>query len=314
MIVAAFGVGGVGGYFGAQLARAGVDVRMIARGDHLEAIRSKGLCVTSPNGEMLVQPTLATDDPADAGVVDVVILGVKAGQVRDVAGKLSPLLGPDSFVVPLQNGVEAATQLRDVLGPRHVVGGLCGIMSWVSGPGHIRTLGNVSFIRFGELDNAPSKRVESLRSTFVSAGVKADIPDDIHVALWEKFLFVASIGGVGAVKRAPFGVLREDAESRRMLELAMQEIHALARSAGVQLDAAIVERTMSFVDKLPAEGTTSLQRDIVDLRPSELETWSGAVVRMAASAGLDVPVHAFIYETLLPMELAARSNNDNRSG
>ena len=159
MKVAIYGVGGVGGYFGAQLIRAGVDVRMIARGEHLQAILDKGLCVTSPNGEMLVQPAVATENPAEVGVVDVIILGVKAGQVREVAKTLSPMVDEGSFVLPLQNGVEAAPTLVDVLGPEVVVGGLCGIMSWVSGPGHIRTLGDVNFIRLGELDNNRSERV-----------------------------------------------------------------------------------------------------------------------------------------------------------
>lgn len=313
MKVAVYGVGGVGGYFGAQLARAGVEVRMIARGNHLRAIRDKGLCVTSPNGEMLVQPAMATDDPAEVGIVDVIILGVKAGQVRGVAESLAPMIGTDTFILPLQNGVEAASELVDVLGARHVIGGLCGIMSWVSGPGHIRTLGDVNFIRLGELDNVPSERVESLRSLLESAGIKAEIPEDVHEALWEKFLFVASIGGVGAVNRATFGVIRRDPECRRMLELAMREIFDLAISAGVSLDGSVVDRTMAFVDKLPADGTTSLQRDIVAGRPSELDAWSGAVVRMAARTGVNVPVHAYIHDTLLPFELESRRQLGNKT-
>jgi 2-dehydropantoate 2-reductase len=313
MKVAVYGVGGVGGYFGAHLARAGVDVRMIARGEHLRAIQDRGLCVTSPNGEMLVQPAMATDEPAQVGVVDVVILGVKAGQVRDVADSLRPLIGPDTFVLPLQNGVEAAAELVAALGAQHVVAGLCGTMSWVSGPGHIRSLGDVNFVRFGEFDDSPSDRLESLRMVFEAAGVKAEVPADIQAALWEKFLFVASIGGVGAVNRTSFGVLRDDPESRRMLELAMREIFDLAILAGVGLDDSIVARTMSFVDQLPAEGTTSLQRDIVAGKPSELDAWSGAVVRLAAGAGLDVPVHTFIYENLLPMELEARGTISDKA-
>ena len=307
MRIAVLGVGGVGGYFGAKLVRAGEDVAFIARGPHLDAIRETGLCVTSPSGEMLVRPALATSDPADVGVVDAVILGVKAEQVGGSAASIGALLGPDTFVVPLQNGVEAATQLSAVLGSRHVVGGLCGIMSWVSAPGHVRTLGDVSFIRFGELDNRPSNRTESLRSVFEAAGVKAEIPADIHKALWEKFLFVSSLGGMGAARGQPFGQIREDSESRRMLELAMREVFDLGRARGVALDDNLVERTMAFVDQLPGEGTASLQRDIADGKPSELDAWSGAVVRLGRDAGVEVPVHTFIYETLLPAEQKARA-------
>jgi 2-dehydropantoate 2-reductase len=305
--IAVYGVGGVGGYFGARLVQAGQDVAFIARGDHLEAIRSKGLCVTTPSGETLVQPAIATDDPGDIGSVDVVILGVKAEQVVAVAASLEPMLGEESFVVPLQNGVEAPTQLRAILGREHVVAGLCGIISWISAPGHIRTLRDVHFIRFGELDNQPSERTDSLRRVFEAAGVKAEIPADIHQALWEKFLFVASLGGMGAVLGKPFGAIREDAESRRMLELAMGEIFTLGRVRGVTLGDDLVERTMKFVDSLPDEGTASLQRDIAEGKPSELEAWSGAVVRLGRESGIEVPVHTFIYETLLPAERKARA-------
>lgn len=310
MRIAVFGAGGVGGYFGAQLARSGEDVVLIARGKHLEAIRKNGLCVTSPNGEMLVQPSLATDDPTEAGNVDVVILGVKAEQVASVADAIGPLIGTDTFVVPLQNGVEAAAQLAASIGEKHVIAGLCGMMSWVAGPGHIRTLGDVNFIRFGELDNHTSARTEALRKIFETAGVKADIPADIHIALWEKFLFVASLGGVGATTGRPFGEIRDQEDSRRMLELAMREVHSLAQARGVPLNDMLVERTLAFVDTLPAAGTTSLQRDIADGKPSELEAWSGAVVRLAGESEIEAPVHTFIYDSLLPKERASRSANE----
>jgi 2-dehydropantoate 2-reductase len=217
------------------------------------------------------------------------------------------MLGEQSCVVPLQNGVEAANQLSAILGRKHVVAGLCGIMSWISAPGHVRTLGDVHFIRFGELDNRPSERTDALRRVFDGAGVKAEIPDDIHKPLWEKFLFVASLGGMGAALGKPFGAIREDAGSRRMLELAMGEVFTLGRARGAALDDDLVERTMGFVDSLPEAGTASLQRDIADGRPSELDAWSGAVVRLGRESGVEVPVHTFIYETLLPAERRARA-------
>jgi 2-dehydropantoate 2-reductase len=307
MRIAIYGVGGVGGFFGAQLIRAGEEVVFIARGAHLEAIRENGLCVSSPKGEMLVQPSLATADLAEIGPVDVVILGVKAEQVSGVAESIGPLLGAETFVLPLQNGVEAADKLRSILGGEHVIVGLCGMMSWVAGPGHIRTLGDVNFIKFGEANNRFTDRIDQLRAAFERAGVRSEIPDDINRALWEKFLFVASLGGVGAVKDAPFGVIREEKGSRRMLELAMHEIYRLALARGIALDEATVSNTLAFVDTLPADGTTSLHRDIVDGKPSELESWNGAVVRLARQATVDVPVHTFIYESLLPGELASRA-------
>jgi 2-dehydropantoate 2-reductase len=307
MRIAIFGVGGAGGYFGARLVAAGEDVVFIARGAHLAAIRQSGLCVTTPSGELLARPAMATDDPAEVGKVDAVILGVKAHQVPTVAQETRPLLGDDSFVVPLQNGVEAADMLCAELGVQHVVGGLCGTVSFVVAPGHIRSLGEINFIRFGELSNLPSRRTEALRDTFERAGVKAEIPASIQKAVWEKFLFVVSVGGVSALEQKPIGKVRERRESRRMLELSMQEIATLAEASGVPMDEGVVARTMSFVDTLPADGTASLQRDLADGRPSELEAWNGAVVRLAESAGQFVPVNAFIYDSLLPREQQSRS-------
>ena len=309
MRIAVFGVGGAGGYFGARLAAAGEETVFIARGEHLDAIRTAGLCVSTPSGEILARPTLATDSPADVGPVDAILLGVKAHQVADAAPGLQPLLHENTFVVPLQNGVEAADVLGQALGADHVVGGLCGTVSFVVAPGHIRSLGEINFIRFGELDNQSSARTEMLRDIFLGAGVKAEIPANIQKALWEKFLFVVSVGGVSAVSEQPVGAVREDPETRRMLELSMREIADLAAAHGVSLDHDVVARTLSFVDELPPDGTASLQRDLADGKPSELDAWNGAVVRLARASGREVPVNAFIHETLLPKERAARAES-----
>ena len=303
---AIYGVGGVGGLFGALLIRSGVETGFIARGKHLAAIRKNGLTVSSPSGEMQVSPFLATDEPGRLGGADVVLLCVKAEQVTDAASRIKPLLLPETVVIPLQNGVEAAEQVRSVIPSERVLAGLCGMMSWVAAPGHVRTLGNVGFIKFGEADNRLSERVLRLREVFTAAGIDAEIPADIDVAQWEKFLFIASLGGVAAVNNEAFGVIRDNPDSRRMLELAMTEIRDLGVARGVRLDDAVVQRTMGFVDELPETATASLQRDIADGKPSELEAWSGAVVRLGRAAGMSTPVHDFIYETLLPKETAAR--------
>lgn len=308
MRIAVFGTGGAGGYFGARLARAGEDVVFIARGDHLEAIRTRGLIVETPEGEIVIEPAQATDDPAQAGAVDVVLVGVKAWQVVGAAHAIRPLLGPATFVVPLQNGVEAPSQLAAVLGAEHVLGGLCGTLSWRTGPGRIRSIGEVHFVKIGELDGRPSERAEGLRAALERAGVTAEVPPDINRALWEKFLFVVSLGGVGAVTRVPVGIVRALPETRRMLERCMHEILAVGRARGVPLADAIVADTFALVDSLAPDGTTSLQRDITAGNPSELEAWNGAVVRFGREAGVPTPVHEFIYQSLLPQELRARGS------
>lgn len=308
MRIAIFGTGGVGGYYGARLARAGEDVVFIARGAHLEAIRRDGLVVETDAGELLVRPAAATDDPAEAGPVDVVLLGVKTWQVEDAARRMGPLLGPETFVVPLQNGVEAAGQLAAVLGTERVVGGLCATFSWVSAPGRVRSIGGIHSLLFGELDRRPSARTERLREVFERAGVRATIPADIHVSLWEKMLMVVSFGCVGAVTRSPIGVTRALPETRAMILAAMAEIDAVARARGVPMADDSVARGMAFVDSLDPSGTTSLQRDVADGRPSELEAWNGAVVRLGREAGVATPTHAFLYASLLPLERKARAN------
>lgn len=306
MRIAVFGTGAVGGYFGAQLARAGEEVIFIARKEHLQAIRTHGLRVETSKGEIVIQPAQASDDPIQVGMVDAVILGVKAWQVTEAARAIKPMIGPETFVVPLQNGVEAPSQLEAILGAKHVLGGLCGTMSWIISPGHIRSIGEVHFIKFGELDKRPSERTEQLRKAFERAGVKVEVPSDIHVALWEKFLFVVSFGGVGAVTRAPIGVIRTLPETRHLLEQCMREIFEVARARQIGLSDGIVKKTMTFLDSLAPSGTTSLQRDIADGKPSELDAWNGAVVRLGQEVGITTPLHSFIYNSLLPLELQAR--------
>ena len=309
MRIVVFGTGGAGGFFGAQLARAGEDVTFIARGAHLRAIREHGLVIEAPAGEVVIRNAGATDDPAEVAGADVVLLGVKAWQVADAAQAMRPLIGPGTFVVPLQNGVEAASQLSNALGDAHVVGGLCGTLSWVTGPGRIRSVGTSNnFVKFAELDHQRSDRTELLRLAFERAGINVEVPADIHKSLWDKFLMVTSFGGVGAVARAPIGVIRSLPETRRLLEHCLQEVCALAWARGIALKDTAVADTLTFYDSLPPSGTTSLQRDIADGKPSELESWNGAIVRLARESGVSAPTHDFIYRCLLPQEKRARGD------
>ena len=321
MRIAVFGTGGAGGYFGARLARAGEDVTFIARGEHLNAIRERGLTVETPAGEIVPAMDRGLLDAAEfnnatsdrilgfADVAKVCMLQSyhqNAEQLEITFNKTRFDALPDRMKVIIENGVEAASQLASVLGADRVVGGLCGTLSWVVGPGRIRSIGGVHFVKIGELDNRASERVERLRRAFERAGVDVEIPSDIHRALWEKFLFVVSLGGVGAVARAPVGVLRTVPETRRMLMRCMEEILAVARAREVPMVDSIVAEKMALVDSLAPDGTTSLQRDIVDGKPSELEAWNGAVVRLGREAGVPTPLHGFLYESLLPQERRAR--------
>jgi len=306
MRIAVFGAGAVGGYFGGRLAQSGEDVTLIARGEHLQAMRENGLRVDSIKGDFVLDPVQASDDPAGVGVVDAVLVAVKAWQVSEAARAMRPMVGAETFVVPLENGVEAPSQLAEVLGEDRVLGGLCKIISAVVEPGHIRHAGIDPYVAFGERDGRRSERTEQLRLAFERAGVSVKVPPDIHVAMWEKFLFIASLSGVGAVTRAPVGVLRSLPETRQMLKEAMREIVGVAQGRDIALPNEAVSETMAFIDSLPANGTASMQRDVMAGRPSELEAQNGAVVRLGREVRGSTPVHAFIYRSLLPQEMQAR--------
>lgn len=308
MRIAIFGTGGAGGYFGARLAQSGEKVTFIARGDHLAAILTHGLRVDSILGDFVVFPAEVTDDTKQLGPVDMVLLGVKAWQVTRVLPALRPLIGPETIVIPLQNGVEAPNQLAQEFGVKHVVGGLAKIISFKVGAGHIRHVGADPYLAIGELDKRSSKRIERIRKVFQNSGINVDVPADIEIALWQKFLFVVSWGGVGAVTDAPIGVVRSLPETRQMLEQSMFEVFSVAKAREIVMEDDIIQKTMAFVDTLPENGTTSMHRDIIDGNPSELAYWNGAVVRLGKEVDVPTPLNTFINNSLLPRELKARGS------
>ncbi len=308
MRIAIYGAGGVGGYFGGVLARAGHDVTLIARGAHLNAIRSHGLLLRTPGGDSRAHPP-ATADPAETGPVDAVIVAVKSLHIPAVRAGIGPLLGPATLVVPLLNGVNAHEALLPAVGRDRMGKGLTRIISEVAAPGEIRHVGVDPYVALAEWDGSASPRAEALVAALAQAGVHAEIPPDIDAALWHKFLFVCSLGGVCAVCRMPLGPVRANPASRDLLRRAMEEIAAIAAARGITLPADAVDRALEIFDSFPPEGTSSLQRDIAAGIPSELDAWNGAAVRMGAESGVPTPVHSFIHAALLPSEMAARGSS-----
>jgi 2-dehydropantoate 2-reductase len=306
MRIAMVGAGGVGGLFGGLLARAGHEVVLVARGAHLLAIRRDGLQVESPLGRFTVRPP-ASDEPAELGTVDAVVVAVKAWQVKEVAPRLRPLLGPATVVVPMENGVEAAGELAAALGPGPVAGGLCHVLAWIERPGAVKHAGFGPRVTLGELPGGGSERLDRLAAAMRQAGMEAAVVDDIRTALWEKFLFIDPLSSVGAVTRAPVGEMVAVPETRALLLAAMREVEALARKSGARLPQEAVERTLARVEGLPADATASMQRDVLAGRPSELHEQTGAVVRLGRAAGVPVLVHEALYGALLPQERKARA-------
>ena len=309
MRVAVVGAGGVGGYFGGKLAQGGLDVTFIVRGKTLEALRKNGLRIDSINGDFTLPRVNATDDVRSAGKVDVVLVAVKAWQIADAIAHLQPLIDRDTAVIPLENGLTAPNDIARTLGADHALGGLCGIVSFVVEPGHIRHAAVAEpNMMFGELDNRRSDRVLRIAEAFNRAGVHAEVPPDIHRSMWTKFLFIAPYSAIGATSRVPIGVWRSAPGTRALAENLLREVLTLAEAHNVSLAADAFERTMQRYDALDAGATPSLQRDVMEGKPSELDAQLGAVVRMAQECGVRAPLFEALYAALLPQELIARGS------
>ena len=307
MRVAVFGAGGIGGYFGARLAQAGNDVALIARGSHLEAIQENGLFVKSSTGDFHIKPFTATNSPAEVGIVDLVILGIKAWDVREASEQIRPMIGPDTGVLTLQNGVEAPTEVADVLGNDHVIVGVSPVRCFIEAPGRLKHVGGIDpQLTLGEIDNHTSKRVESIRAAFFSHQVSVQVTDNIQYYQWWKFAGAVTLGGIGTLTRVPTGVWRQIPESRSLVQPCIEEVISIAKARGVSLASDVVEHLQRSMDKMPANHMTSMQEEIMACKPSELEYWNGAVVRLGKEAGVATPLNEIIYYSLLPQEKEAR--------
>jgi 2-dehydropantoate 2-reductase len=307
MRIAVIGSGAVGGYFGGRLAWSGNHVVFLARGKTLDALRSGPLHVESINGDFEVN-IHATDNPADAGSVDAVLVAVKAWQVPEAAAAIAKMPGRNSVIVPLQNGMEAPAELAAVLGPGRVAGGLCRIVAQAIGPGRISHYWAEPSVAFGECEPlANGEQLEPLRDAFVAANVRCEISPDIATAMWEKFLFITPWGSLASVTRLPIGPLRTAPASRARLVQALNEVAEIARAERSDLGPDSVNKCLAILDSLPPDTTSSMQRDIMAGRPSELEAQTGAVVRLGRRTGVPTPIHNSIYAALLPLEQRART-------
>jgi 2-dehydropantoate 2-reductase len=307
MKFAIFGTGGVGGYFGGKLAQIGEDVTFIARGKHLAAIQKSGLRVDSIGGDFVIQPAQAADSPHSIGAVDVVVLATKAWQLDEAINHMNPLIGENTMILPLLNGIEHMDILVNAFGREHVIGGVCRISAFIADAGHIKHVGIDPFIAFGELNGEKSERISVLLNVFKNiSGITAEARENIELAMWEKYLMICAFSGVGAVTRAPVGVFRSIPESRAMFRRALDEVVLVANTHGVGLTEKSVQSVMDRIDQTQPDMMASMQKDILEGHPSELESQTGALVRMARAADVSVPTHEFIYASLLPLEKKAR--------
>lgn len=299
MKILVMGTGGVGGYFGAKLARAGEAVTFAARGAQLEAIRAHGLGVkSSVEGEFAVRAPV-TDDPAAAGPADLILFCVKSFDTEAAARALGASVGPETAILSLQNGVDNEEKIGAIVGPGHVLGGVAYIFSIVQSPGVIaHSVGGR--IVFGELDGSETPRARRIRDTLAGAGIPVELSPQIQRALWEKYLFIVAQSGMTALTRCPIGVIRSVPETRKMYRTILEELAALAKASGVGLPPGAVDAIMTATDNLPAAMYSSLHYDLTHGRRLELETLQGYAVRLGERFGVPTPMCAAVYALLKP--------------
>ena len=305
MKIAVIGSGGVGGYFGGKLAKAGFDVTFIARGEHLRAMQTNGLTVKSILGDFEVPSVKATAHLDVITGCDLVILAVKAWQVSPMALELKEVISSNTVILPLQNGVMALDELREHLAESMLLYGLCKIFSKIEAPGVISHFGITPTILFGEPDNSLSTRVLAIKQIFDTAGIYSEIPADIRAETWKKFIPIC-VSGLLAITKTTYGELREISETRQMMIGLLNEIYTLSQKIGIDIEPEFVEKSVAVIDSYPYETTSSLTRDVWEGKPSEIEYQNGTVVKLGRQYGVDTPINLFVYSCILPMETKAK--------
>jgi 2-dehydropantoate 2-reductase len=300
MRIAVVGAGGVGGGFGAALAKAGASVVFIARGAHLAAMKAAGLKIQGGRGETHVMPTEATDDPATVGAVDIVLFCVKLWDVESAGAHIKPLIGPDTAVIPLQNGIDAAERLIPILGRNAVMGGVAQISASIAAPGVIQQVGTFMRMIFGELNGNRSKRAEDFLALCLKAGFDATLSEQILTELWMKFVLLATNASVTALARQPIGRLRDDPDVRPVMIAAFRETIDVGRARGIALPTDALEKILAFVGHAPPAMKASMALDLERGNRLELPWLGGKVVELGRELGVATPTHSLMYAMLKP--------------
>jgi 2-dehydropantoate 2-reductase len=299
MRIAVLGSGGVGGYFGGRLAAAGADVTFLARGAHLDAMRTRGLRIESPKGNLHIPNTKAAGDPAEVGPVDIVFFAVKLYDTEPAIAMLPPLIGADTAVIPLQNGVDSIARLTGAVGARHAAGGTCYVSAVIAEPGVIKHTA-MDHLIFGEVDGRRTPRMAALLEACRPAGFQSTLSADITVDIWTKFVRLSVLSGLTTVARSPLGAIVRDPELFAMLKDAVREAMAVARAKGINVPASTVDDVAAAYAALPPQTKSSMLEDLERGRRLELPWLSGALVRIAREVGVETPIHRFITAVLAP--------------
>ncbi len=300
MRIAVVGAGGTGGYFGGLLARSGEDVAFIARGAHLAALRADGLTVKSRTSGDFSLPVRATDDPRSVGPVDLILFCVKAYDTVAAAEAIRPLVGPDTVLLSVQNGIDNEGRIASIIGAARLIGGLAGVSATIETPGVVAEIGAPPFIRFGEFDGGATARTERLLPVFRRAGIPTELVPAIRVAMWEKFLFICAFSGVTALTRLPVGPVRDCPASRALYRGIMEEVAAVADAHGIALPPDAVARWFELSLGLPDWTYGSMYHDLAAGRPIEIDSLNGTVVRLGREHGVHTPMNFAVHAALKP--------------
>jgi 2-dehydropantoate 2-reductase len=300
MRIAVIGTGGIGGPYGASLAKAGADVIFVARGTHLAAIRKSGLRIEGDRGEIHIPTARATDNIAEIGTVDIALCCAKLWDLEAVAEHIRPIVAPQTVVIPLQNGVDAAERVIRILGDAAVMGGVAFVTGTIIAPGVIRQTGTYQRMTFGELDGRISERGQRLRDLCEAAGFEGVLSPDIMVPVWEKFIGLVPLSGLNALTRLPLGRWRDDPDLWALCEAALRETVAVGLAQGIRLPPDCIDQTLALMRSMPAHHKTSMGNDLLRGNRLELPWFAGKVVELGRHHGIKTPVNGFIYTALKP--------------
>jgi 2-dehydropantoate 2-reductase len=298
MKIAIIGSGGVGGYFGGRLAAAGNDVTFVARGAHLDAMRKHGLRIHSALGDVHLDKVNCTDDTGTIGPVDIVMIAVKLWSTEEAVEAAKPLVGPDTAVVSFQNGIIAVDTVLSVHGKKNTMGGVANIAALIEEPGVIRHNGTMASLVFAELDGTRSKRAEAFYKACVDANIKTELVEDIQTRIWEKFVRLVTMSSMTALCRMPVGPIREDPDTRALLQQVMTEVIAIALAKGARLGNDTVEKQMMVVDGYPPTMVASMCGDLRRGNRLELPWLAGTVAKLGKELGIATPANQFVYAAL----------------
>jgi len=292
------GSGGVGGVFGARLARGGADVTFVARGAHLEAMRRNGLRIDGGKNPIALPQVNATDNPASAGPVDMILFAVKLWDTQSAARSLLPCIGPDTGLISFQNGVQKDDMLRPIVGSA-LIGGTSYVSAAITAPGVITQTGAIEKLTFGEFDGKRSGRVEDLHRACLAGGIDAEIHDDINLEIWQKFAFLVAMSGATSAMRSSIGPIRDNPITRDFLIGLMREVVAVGQARGVKLSDNFVTQRLGLIDGVAPETISSMYHDLQSGKPLELPWLSGGVVDLGAEVNVPTPLNRAVRDVLI---------------